>query len=104
MLLGRPPSASSFIQNEQGTGKSATSIRAADNAGINSGIVVITTGINVTGFMREFEKLQTIPRTLQTIRSKEDAQNLHGDVIFISHTMLIRVLPELLTHQDVQLW
>jgi SNF2 family DNA or RNA helicase len=87
-----------LILSEQGTGKTIVLILGLDKAGIDSGIIVLGPGIAITNHMREFARWQRIPRHLQLIRSSQDAKNLYGDVIFISHSLFARVLPQLLAH------
>jgi SNF2 family DNA or RNA helicase len=88
-----------FVLSEQGTGKTIILIRALDLAGIRDRIVVVAPGLALVNHMREFAKWQTIPRRLQLVRSSQDAQKLHGDVLCISHTLIARVLPQLRAHE-----
>jgi SNF2 family DNA or RNA helicase len=85
-----------FVLSEQGTGKTIVLIRAIDIARIQNRIVVVAPGLALVNHAREFAKWQTIPRVLQVVRSSQDA--LHGDVLFISHTLIALVLPQLRAH------
>jgi hypothetical protein len=87
-----------FVLSEQGTGKTIVLIRALDIGRIRNRIVVIAPGLALVNHEREFKRWQTMPRVLQVIRSSQDAANLHGDVLFISHTLVAKVLPQLRAH------
>jgi SWI/SNF-related matrix-associated actin-dependent regulator of chromatin subfamily A-like protein 1 len=79
-----------LLADEMGVGKTPQAIAACDAAGVRS-VLVLTPGIARVNWKREFERWQTIPRTVFVVRSGDDLRSVGAfcaDVLVCSYAIL----------------